>query len=51
MVLFIMKWKNGNIYNGELVNGVRKGNGIMTWKNGDIYNGQWENNIQEGRVI
>ena len=33
-----MKWKNGNIYNGELVNNNRGGIVIMTWSNGTIYN-------------
>ena len=36
---------NGDIYNGELKNGFRDGNGIMKYNNGDIYYGGWSGDI------
>ena len=44
-----MKYKNGDIYNGELDDNLnRNGKGIMKYKNGIIYNGEWKNNEKNG---
>jgi len=37
-----MKYSNGNIYEGQLLNGKRSGNGKMYFENGDIYTGMWK---------
>jgi len=39
---------NGDIYNGELKNGFRDGNGMMKYNNGDVYNGEWYCNLKDG---
>ena len=38
-----LKYKNGNVYEGQLLNGKRSGNGTMTFSNGDVYVGMWKN--------
>lgn len=38
-----LKYKNGNVYEGQLLNGKRSGNGTMTFANGDVYIGMWKN--------
>ena len=41
-----MNYKNGDIYEGEFKNDLKKGKGKMIYKNGDIYEGddigKWE---------
>jgi hypothetical protein len=39
-----LKYVNGDIYEGQLLNGKRSGNGTMMFANGDFYNGMWKNN-------
>ena len=38
-------------YQGDLVNGVREGNGTYTFSNGDKYEGEWKNNQMEGKGV
>lgn len=38
-----LKYVNGNVYEGQLLNGKRSGNGTMTFSDGDIYVGMWKN--------
>ena len=37
------------IYEGELLNGKREGNGIMTYISGRKYEGNWKNDLREGK--
>ena len=44
-----IKWKSGNIFEGELFNNKMKGNGYMIWLDKkEKYTGQWDNNLQNG---
>ena len=43
-----MMYDNGDVYDGEWVNGVRQGIGRMTYANGDIYDGAWLNDMWNG---
>ena len=44
-----IKWKTGNVFEGELNNNKMCGNGYMIWFNKlEKYSGQWENNLQNG---
>ena len=36
-------------YSGDLIEGVRDGNGKLTWSNGDFYQGTFKNGLRHGR--
>jgi hypothetical protein len=38
----ILKYDSGDIYEGQLLNGKRSGEGQMTFSNGDKYIGMWK---------
>ena len=40
--------ENGDIYNGELANGIPHGYGVMNYVNNDIYIGNWSNGQKHG---
>ena len=44
-----MTYKNGNVYEGEMRNDERNGDGTMTYNNGDIYEGNWDYNKMHGK--
>ena len=44
----IIKYTNGNRYEGEIKTGLRHGYGVYHYHNGDRYEGWWENNIKKG---
>ncbi len=35
-------------YEGEWVNGIKKGHGIYTFGNGDVFDGEYDNNVRNG---
>ena len=43
-----IKWKSGNIFDGQLINNYMDGDGYMVWfdKN-EKYSGMWKNNLQK----
>ena len=44
-----IKWKSGNIFEGELKENKMNGNGFIIWYNkNEKYIGQWKNNLQNG---
>ena len=44
-----IKWKTGNIFEGELNNNAMNGNGYMIWFNkNEKFVGEWKNNLQNG---
>jgi len=45
----IMRFDNGNVFDGDWVHGVINGQGKMTYANGDIYIGEWANNMRNGK--
>ena len=47
-----IKWKSGNIFDGQLLNNAMNGNGYMIWFNkNEKYTGMWRNNLQNGYGI
>lgn len=40
----VINFPNGDVYDGQLENGQRSGNGKMKFVNGDIYEGKWQAN-------
>ena len=44
----IFKWKSGEEYYGEYVNGLIEGNGIYKYLNGKIYDGQFSQGRPSG---
>ena len=43
------KYKNGDVYAGEIVKGMPEGKGTMTYANGDVYTGNWHNGNPDGQ--
>ena len=47
-----IKWKSGNIFEGQITENKMNGNGYMIWNDkNEKYTGQWENNLQNGLGI
>ena len=47
-----IKWKTGNIFEGELKDNAMNGNGYMIWFNkNEKFVGEWKNNLQNGYGI
>lgn len=46
-----VKYESGNVYMGEIDEGVRNGYGIMNYKNGHKYCGYWKNNMFNGHGV
>lgn len=44
----VATYPNGEIYDGEYVNGIREGKGNYTYLNGDVYEGDWKENKRDG---
>ena len=42
---------NGQIYIGDFVNGVKRGNGKIIYPNGKIYEGKFVNGVPQGQGI
>lgn len=43
------KYKNGDVYVGEIVKGMPEGKGTMTYANGDVYTGNWHKGDPDGQ--
>lgn len=43
------KYQNGDSYKGQLLEGVKEGEGLYRFKNGDFYKGNFENNNFHGK--
>ena len=43
-----VKFKNGDVYDGEWKSKAPNGMGVMIYANGEIYSGYWVNGIKEG---
>lgn len=43
-----VEFDNGDVYEGEMVNGLRHGKGKYTWANGDFYEGEWAKGWRSG---
>ena len=47
----VLRWANGNSYEGDYVNGERTGRGVFRWADGDSYEGDWVNDKKTGRGV
>jgi uncharacterized protein (TIGR02145 family) len=45
----IMKYQNGDVYNGSWLLGIKSGQGEMSYKNGTSYRGEWANDLPNGQ--
>jgi len=45
----IYTYSNGNVYDGDWIDGRKSGQGSQTWENGDKYTGGWSNNREDGQ--
>ena len=43
--------KNGDIYEGDMIDGIFHGYGVYTWDDGDVYEGLWDHGKKEGHGI
>ena len=43
------KYKNGDVYVGEIVKGMPEGKGTMTYANGNVYTGNWHKGDPDGQ--
>jgi len=41
--------RDGVVYEGEMLDGVRSGQGVLTWADGSRYDGQFENGVRHGQ--
>lgn len=44
-----LEFKDGQVYEGSVENGLRVGHGRNTWTDGQVYVGEWMNNSRNGR--
>lgn len=47
----VVKYKNGDVYDGEWSKRAPNGHGTMTYANGDKYEGNWVNGLQTGEGV
>ncbi len=46
-----MVYNNGDIYDGEWVEGIQEGEGVFQYNNGDTYEGLWKNGKKDGSGV
>ena len=44
-----IRYNNGCVYTGQVVNGRRHGRGTLTWPSGSVYEGDWRDNKRTGK--
>jgi hypothetical protein len=44
-----MKFSDGQVYRGDVRNGIRCGSGSNHWMDGQDYSGEWKGNSRDGR--
>lgn len=44
-----IRYNDGRVYTGQVVNGKRHGKGTLTWPSGDIYEGDWRDDKSTGK--
>ena len=47
----VTKYANGDVYDGEWLNGKRHGIGTHTYKNGDSYSGEFIDGFWDGKYL
>jgi len=43
-----ISYVSGDVYTGEVKNGLHHGKGLFSWKNGATYYGEWKENLKSG---
>ena len=46
--LGVIKYKNGDMYIGEIENEKKEGYGIMYYSNSNMYEGEWKKDARDG---
>ena len=44
-----IEYASGNVYEGEMKDGLRNGVGTFRWSNGDVYIGEYVNDVRQGK--
>lgn len=44
-----IKYDDGSVYTGEVLNGKRHGKGKLVWPSGDVYEGDWKDDKRNGK--
>ena len=44
-----INYAGGDVYEGQIENGLPNGNGKMTWKSGDYYEGKFKDGLLDGK--
>ena len=44
----VVKYRSGDVYTGQLLNGVREGKGKCEYGSGDVYEGDWSADMRHG---
>ena len=44
----VAKYPNGDVYDGQYINGIREGHGVYRYANGEKYEGEWLRNKKHG---
>ena len=44
----VFTWSNGDVYEGEYLDGMRNGNGLFIWADGKKYEGDFVDDMREG---
>jgi hypothetical protein len=47
----VLKYSNGNSYEGDFLDGKREGKGVYKWKNGDVYEGDFKDDLLNGKGV
>ncbi len=47
----VLRFPNGDVYNGSLMGDHLYGSGVMNYSNGDYYDGHWERGVYSGQGI
>lgn len=47
----VLKYKDGQVYEGQFKNGVREGTGRLVYVNGKSFEGEWKNDSANGEGI
>ena len=46
--LIHFKWENGDVFDGQMLDGKRNGKGRMVWASGQTYDGDWRDDVAVG---
>ena len=44
-----LKYKDGSMYEGHFIEGLKHGQGKMSHRDGTVYEGFWENDLEHGQ--